>query len=134
MTKSEKTEKVKKDLRRLRKLTHSIDVLLRVEEMHGLRISYLERNATTNGNVRKAERIRNALSSLRISESIEEATALEELYIGAISKLEPIDRTIILESYINGKTYRNIGEDIGYTEAGVQKRVNRIIETIATLI
>ena len=59
---------------------------------------------------------------------------LESLYMEAISKLEPLDRTIILDGYINGKAYWKIGRDIGYTEVGIQKRVNKIIEILANLI
>ena len=52
----------------------------------------------------------------------------------AINKLEPFDKTIILDGYINGKAYWKIGRDIGYTERGVQKRVSIAIELIASYI
>jgi len=52
----------------------------------------------------------------------------------AISKLDPLDRTIILDGYINGKPYWKIGRDIGYTERGVQKRIGAIIEKLAKML
>ena len=134
MEKDEKIAKIKKDLRRLRKITHSVEVALQVKERHERRLSYLEREKPTKENIEEAQKIRTNLSSLRIDDIIKEATALESLYMEAISKLEPLDSTIILDGYINGKAYWKIGRDIGYTEIGIQKRVSRIIEILATLV
>ncbi len=133
MEREEKIFKIKKDLRRLRKISHSVEVALRVKERHEKRLVYLEERLTKD-NVQEADNIRKNLSTLKIDEIIREATALESLYMDAISNLEPLDRTIILDGYINGKAYWKIGREIGYTEVGVQKRVNKIIETLATLI
>lgn len=126
--------KIKKDLRRLRKITHSVEVALQVKERHERRLSYLEREKPSKENIEEAQKIRKNLTSLRIDDIIKEATTLESLYMEAISKLEPLDRTIILDGYINGKAYWKIGRDIGYTEVGIQKRVNKIIEILANLI
>ena len=134
MEKEEKIAKIKKDLRRLRKITHSVEVSLQVKERHERRLSYLEREKPSKENIEEAQKIRKNLASLRIDDIIKEATTLESLYMEAISKLEPLDRTIILDSYINGKAYWKIGRDIGYTEVGIQKRVNKIIEILANLI
>ena len=134
MEKDEKIAKIKKDLRRLRKITHSVEVALQVKERHEKRLSYLEREKPSNENFEEAQKIRRNLSSLRIDDIIKEATTLESLYMEAISKLEPLDRTIILDGYINGKAYWKIGREIGYTEVGIQKRVNKIIEILANLI
>lgn len=134
MEKDEKIAKIKKDLRRLRKITHSVEVALQVKERHERRLSYLEREKPSKENIEEAQKIRKNLASLRIDDIIKEATTLESLYTEAISKLEPPDRTIILDGYINGKAYWKIGRDIGYTEVGIQKRVNKIIEILANLI
>ena len=134
MEKDEKIAKIKKDLRRLRKITHSVEVALQVKERHERRLSYLEREKPSNENIEEAQKIRKNLASLRIDDIIKEATTLESLYMETISKLEPLDRTIILDGYINGKAYWKIGRDIGYTEVGIQKRVNKIIEILANLI
>ena len=134
MEKDEKIAKIKKDLRRLRKITHSVEVALQVKERHERRLSYLEREKPSEENIEEAQKIRKNLASLRIDDIIKEATTLESPYMEAISKLEPLDRTIILDGYINGKAYWKIGRDIGYTEVGIQKRVNKIIEILANLI
>ena len=134
MEKEEKIAKIKKDLRRLRKITHSVEVALQVKERHERRLSYLEREKPSRENIEEAQKIRKNLAFLRIDDIIKEATTLESLYMETISKLEPLDRTIILDGYINGKAYWKIGRDIGYTEVGIQKRVNKIIEILANLI
>ena len=107
---------------------------MQVKERHERRLSYLEREKPSKENIEEAQKIRKNLASLRIDDIIKEATTLESLYMEAISKLEPLDRTTILDGYINGKAYWKIGRDIGYTEVGIQKRVNKIIEILANLI
>lgn len=133
MERDEKILKIKKDLRRLRKITHSVEVTLRVKEQYERRLAYLEERHPKE-NRQEANNIRKNLSTLKIDESIREATALESLYMDVISKLEPLDRTIILDAYINGKAYWKIGRDIGYTEVGIQKRVKKIIETLSSMV
>lgn len=134
MEKDEKIERIKRDLRRLRKITHSIEVALQVKERHEKRLAYLTGVKPTKENLEEATKIRKNLESLRVEDCIKEATELESRYMEAISKLEPLDRTIILDGYINGKAYWKIGRDIGYTERGVQKRVVIAIETLANYI
>ena len=134
MEKDEKIAKIKKDLRRLRNMTHSIEVLLKVKEMQEKRISYLEWERQVIGSDEAAEKIRENLAALRIYENIKEVTTLESEYIEAISNLDPLDRTIILDGYINGKAYWKIGREIGYTEAGVKKRMQKIFEKLADIV
>ena len=134
MEREEKITKIKKDLRRLRKITHSVEVALQVKERYERRLLYLQNKQDTKGSIAEEEKIRKNLAVLRIDDSIKESTELEALYMEAISKLEPLDRAIILDGYINGKAYWKIGRDIGYTEIGVQKRVKRIIEILATIV
>lgn len=74
------------------------------------------------------------LATLDTAKYIQRATELESRYIEAINKLDPLDKTIILDGYVNGKAYWKIGRDIGYTKEGVQKRVNKIIERLAELL
>ena len=134
MENNEKISKIKKDLRRLRNITHSIEVLLKVKEMQEKRISYLEWERPVIGSNEEAEKIRENQAALKIYENIKEVTTLESEYIEAISKLEPLDRTIILDGYINGKAYWKIGREIGYTEAGVKKRMQKIFEKLADIV
>jgi DNA-directed RNA polymerase specialized sigma24 family protein len=133
MNKEEKILKVKHDLRQLRKITHSIEVSIQVKERHEKRLEILRKSPTLDG-IDEIRGIEKVLSTLHIEESIRRATELELAYAEAIQALEPLDKTIILDGYINGKPYWKIGRDIGYTERGVQKRINVVIEKLAELL
>lgn len=127
-------DQIKKDLRKLRKLAHSIEVASTVKERHVKRKEILMQSEQTEDVLSEIARIDRVLATLRIEEHIKQATALEERYMEAISRLDPLDKTIILDGYINGKAYWKIGRDIGYTEDGIKKRVAKIIEKIAEIL
>ncbi len=127
-------QEIIRELRELRKLTHSIDVALKVKENHEKRREYLISRGITENSLAEIRKIDDILRSLQIDDSIKRASTLELKYMTAIGKLERIDRTIILDGYINGKPYWKIGRDIGYTEDGIKKRMSKIIERIAELI
>lgn len=130
----ETTERIKRDLRLLRKITHSIEVSLTVEKRHKERLEILRKQEQTEEVKQNIADIEAVLASLDTAKYIQRATELESRYIEAINKLDPLDKTIILDGYVNGKAYWKIGRDIGYTEVGVQKRVNKIIEILARIL
>lgn len=130
----ETTEKIKRDLRLLRKITHSIEVSLTVEKRHKERLEVLQKQEQTEEVKQNIADIEAVLASLDTAKYIQRATELESRYIEAINKLDPLDKTIILDGYVNGKAYWKIGRGIGYTEVGVQKRVNKIIEILARIL
>lgn len=130
----ETTEKIKRDLRLLRKITHSIEVSLTVEKRHKERLEVLQKQQQTEEVKQNIADIEAVLTTLDTAKYIQRATELESRYIEAINKLDPLDKTIILDGYVNGKAYWKIGRDIGYTEVGIQKRVNKIIEILAKIL
>lgn len=127
-------EKVKSDLRRLRKITHSITVALECKQNHERRLEVLRNGRQTQEATEEIKKLEEVLGSLHIEENIKKATALESLYMEAIDKLEGFDKIIIIDGYINGKAYWKIGRDIGYTEVGIRKRVEKAIEKLASLL
>lgn len=127
-------EKVKSDLRRLRKITHSITVALECKQNHERRLEVLRNGRQTQETAEEIKKLEEVLGSLHIEENIKKATALESLYMEAIDKLEGFDKIIIIDGYINGKAYWKIGRDIGYTEVGIRKRVEKAIEKLASLL
>ena len=134
MASEEKIAQVKQDLRHLRKITHSIEVALQVKEKHEKRLGVLQQGEQSPDNIDEIMKIKKVLSALHIEESIKRATELELRYVDAIDKLEPFDKTIILDGYINGKAYWKIGRDIGFTEAGIKKRIGKIFERLAKIV
>ena len=127
-------KKVKSDLRRLRKITHSITVALECKQNHERRLEVLRNGRQTQEVAEEIKKLEEVLGSLHIEENIKKATALESLYMEAIDKLEGFDKIIIIDGYINGKAYWKIGRDIGYTEVGIRKRVEKAIEKLASLL
>ncbi len=127
-------EQIKKDLRRLSKLSRNIEVMLIMRERHEKRKELLLRGTPDENTKNEIEKIDRILASLHISEQIKEASALEERYMVAINRLEPLDKIIILDGYINGKAYWKIGRDIGYTEDGIKKRIKKSIEQLAKML
>ena len=127
-------EKVKKDLRRLRVMRYSIGVAEEIKERSERRLAYLQSLEQTKEVQEQIAKIRKNLSSLQIEYFIKESTEIESRYTEALQSLDPIDRTIIMDAYINGKAYWKIGRDIGYSERGVQNRVSIIIDKLASIL
>lgn len=131
----DKILKVKKDLRRLRKLSHAIAAELRAKEIHERRLAYLRSIEDPGEDVLiDMMRIEEAIGALRVDVHIKEAADLEAKYIEAIGTLDELDRAIVVDGFINGKAYWKIGRDIGYTEAGIKKRVDAAIDKIVKTI
>ena len=122
---------IKKDLHQLRKLAHSIEAYLEMEKRHRARLELLKTMPKQETDILEIGRIEKILKSINVKEHIEQATKLEEKYMKAIDKLDPLDKTIILEGYINGKAYWKLGKEIGYSTSGIQNRINVIIRQIA---
>lgn len=131
---SAKVERVKRELRQLRRINHGIDVYLSLRERHEKRLAFLRALEPCEEVTREIERLEGLVASMETARYIAEATRIEEKYMETINALEPVDRTIILEGYINGVPYWKIGRDIGYSERGIQKRAAAAIEWIARRI
>lgn len=127
------SDRVRDDLRRLRKITHSIEAEMRSKELNEKRLELLKRNEDKNKD--EIAKIEGILRCIRLEEHIARASELEQRYMDAINALEePLDRAIILRGYVNGEAYWKIARDIGYTEDGIKKRVKKIIDKIAKML
>lgn len=127
-------EVVKRDLRQLRTIAYSIERQLEVKRRHEERLEVLRGKEQTEEVKEAIERTEKALASLDITEDIQRAAALEARYMEAISRLDRLDRAIILDGYINGTPYWKIGRSIGYSESGIQKRVGIIVKRLAEML
>ncbi len=129
-----KIDEVKKDLKNLKSYTHAISKLKETQETHIMRIKMLERMEENPKIKTIIKRERELLSTLDVATKISEAQAIEEKYMDIIMALDPFDRSIILDAYINGLPYWKIGMSIGYSEEGVRKKISKIIKSIALSI
>ena len=122
---------VKKDLRELKKHAHAIERLKSVQKTHMARIKMLENIAPSDKASELIEKELAHLDALPICNEIEKAREIEEKYMGAIMKLDPIEKSIIVDTYINGVPYWKIGIELGYSEEGIRKRLAKAIKSIA---
>lgn len=129
-----KIEEVKRDLKSLKNYTLAINKLRETQETHIMRIKMLEKMQKSEKINSIIERERKLLSDLDIATKISEAQEIEEKYMKTILSLSPLDRSIILDAYINGQAYWKIGVAIGYSEEGVRKKISKIIKNIALSI
>lgn len=129
-----KTEQIKKELRRIRKLSHVIEASTKARERLENRRKLLEKAEQSEKSKLEIEKIERVISSLNVEHLIAESTELEERYIKAISTFPPLDQVIIIDSYINGLTYWQIGRKIGYSESGVKRRIKKVVERLADII
>ena len=129
-----KAQTVKKELRKLRMLTHSIEATLRTRELHERRRAALREREATAEVKSELLRLERIIAAMSIEAESRAASELELKYMTAINSLEPIDKTIILDGYINGKPYWKIGRDTGYSEATIKYRAKLALEKLAKIL
>ena len=131
---SNNLNKVKSDLRQLKHLSYVINSQMEVKERHKQRLDLLRATEQTEDVKEDIMRLESLLKKLNIEDNIVKATNLENKYLEAINKLSGLDKTIITDAFINGKPYWKIGNRIGYTERGIQKRVSIALKKIADYV
>ena len=124
-------KEVKKDLNELRKLTHAIKSIESATNTHKSRIKLLSSLAQTDKIKELISKEEELLKNIYGADKIEKAQSLEKIYMNAIMSLDPTDRSIALNTYINGLPYWKTGLEVGYSEEGVRKRIAKIIKQIA---
>lgn len=124
-------KEVKKDLNELRKLTHAIKSLESAANTHKSRIKLLCALAQTDKIKELISKEEELLKNIYGADKIEKAQSLEKIYMNAIMSLDPTDRSIALNTYINGLPYWKTGLEVGYSEEGVRKRIAKIVKQIA---
>lgn len=125
-------ERIKQDLRQLKKTAHAIEGLCKLQATHQRRIDMLKRLKGVCGVEEAIEREMQFIRQLDIPGKLQEAREIEEKYLKIIESLEPIDKAIIIDSYLNGVPYWKIGDKLGFSEEGVRKRIQRALKKLAT--
>ena len=125
---------IKADLRQLKKTIHIIEALKRSQARYTDRIDTLSKFVQTPKIKEQIETTKKVMSLLKIEDYIKEANELEKKYISAINKLEPLEKTIIIESFLNGKPYWKIGNELGYEEETIRKKIAKILRKIASCL
>lgn len=124
-------ERIKQDLRQLKKTAHAIEGLCKLQATHQRRIDMLKRLKGVCGVDEAIERENQFIRELDIPGKLQEAREIEKKYLKAIESLEPIDKAIIIDSYLNGVPYWKIGDKLGFSEEGIRKRIQRALKKLA---
>ena len=122
-------EQVKKDLRNLKHLEYSIQTFLVASEKFKKQYENHRENGATEEQLKI---FKESIDKLDANEFIKQSILKKEQYFDAISHLEPINQTIIIDSVINGETYWKIGNKVGFSEVAIKKRVNKSIRQIVS--
>ena len=118
---------IKNDLRQLKKTVHIIDAMKDTQQRYLKRIETLSKFVQTEQIKDQINTTKKLLNLMDIDTYIKDAIEIEQKYMSVINKLEPIEKTIIIESFINGKPYWKIGMDLFYSEETVRKKVDKIL-------
>ena len=121
-------EQVKKDLRNLRYLECSIRTFTEANEK--LKKQYEKHKEDKNSAEEELKKLEEARKKLDTNGFIKKSIEKKQRYFDAISHLEPINQTIIIDSVINGETYWKIGIKLSFSEIAIKKRVNKSIGQI----
>lgn len=124
-------EQVKQDLRNLKHIEYSIQTF--TEAYNKLQMQY-DKQRGSNASEEDLKRLNDSIKKLDPNGLIKQSIEKKEKYFEAISHLESINQTIIIDSVINGVTYWKIGNKLGYSEVAIKKRVNKSIRQIVDYI
>ena len=123
-------EQVKKDLRNLRHIEYSIRTFSEARS----RLQHQYDECEKAGDVETLEKLKESISKLDANGFIKRSIVKKDKYFKAIACLEPMNQTIIIDSVINGVPYWKIGNQLGFSEVAIKKRVNKAINQIAELV
>ena len=121
-------EQVKKDLRNLKHIEYSIQTFTEAQEK--LQRQYDKHKQNESAKAEDLHKLKESMKKLDVNGFIKQSILKKEKYFEAISHLEPINQTIIVDSVINGVAYWKIGNRIGFSEVAIKKRVNKSVKQI----
>lgn len=121
-------EQVKQDLRNLKHIEYSIQTFTEAQDK--LIKQYEKHKDNPNANKEDLDKLQESLRKLDANGLIKKSIEKKEKYFEAISHLDSINQTIILDSIINGVTYWKIGNKLGFSEIAIKKRVNKSVRQI----
>ena len=126
-------ERIKKDLRELKKTTHLVEALI------GVKKNYLKRIRELKGlhRIQKREKLaklEKMYGALEIEPYIVKIEEYAKSYNEAIESLGITDRVVVIDYYVNGIPAWKIGSRLGYSEDGVRKRLKGCILKIADFL
>lgn len=120
---------VHSDLNRLKELSHKIQYFADAELKLNKLCVVIEQSSASQ---RAKSRFNSCIKKISLQKHLEEYNDLMTKYSSlAKERLEPLERAIFIDAYINGATLKEIAEKAHYSESGVKKKLDKIIIKIA---
>lgn len=117
-------KEVKRDLRAISKKAQSVATMLQAIDRHRKCSDVMDTSQSENG----LEIITSALEN-----SVEGLINLELKYIGLIERLEPTQRAVLIDHYINAEPLWKTANRFGYADRHLCRYLNEAILNIAIM-
>ena len=125
-------EEVKREIKEWRATLYQISMFEGVSEKYRKRIEGLKHIKTRNAE-REIARLEGICDSFRLKELRERESAFRERYQPYIDKLAPVEG-LIIKDFVSGASQSEISQDLGYSEVGIRKRLDRIYKKLASAL
>ena len=113
------------DLNRLKELSHKIQYFAEAEFMLSRLSNVVEHSSASQ---KAKSRFNSCIKKVSLQKHLEEFNDLMTKYSSlAKERLEPLERAIFIDAYINGATLKEIAEKAHYSESGIKKKLDKII-------
>ena len=126
------SQTVKNDIKEWRCVLRQISLLEGVSDKYKRRIEGLKKIKTENSE-REVKRLEDICDTFKLKELKGRQEAFLSKYQTYIDKLAPIDR-LIIKSYISGASYSEMSQDLGYSEVGIRKRIEKAYKKLETMM
>lgn len=117
-------EDVRRELAQLRRLSQNADAVCRARDRRRRRMELLHRKEDPAGDTVFAA----------FENEIDRLVDMEARYIAASGHFEAIDREILLDCLIGGKTYRAFSDERKYSIDSVRKHAQRIVKRLTEIL
>ena len=113
------------DLNRLKELSHKIQYFAEAELKLNKLCVVIEHSSASS---KAKSRFNGCIKKVSLQKHLEEFNDLMIKYSSlAKERLEPLERAIFIDAYINGATLKEIAEKTYYSESGIKKKLDKII-------
>lgn len=121
---------VHNDLNRLKEISHKIKYFADAE-LKLNKLCIIVEQSSASGKAKS--RFNSCIKKVSLQKHLEEFNDLMVKYSSlAKERLEPLERAIFIDAYINGATLKEIAEKTYYSESSIKKKLTKIISKLSS--
>ena len=129
-----KINKIKRELRAVKKSSHAIGRLIEHQGLHFTRIRALEALPKDEERDAIIERERELIEKMGLEELISQNEEMEKKYEKALESLSLRDRAMMKDCYFGGMPYWKIAMEYGFSEEGARKHLEKLVVKISKVV